>query len=918
MKRSFQLALIAIFLASCGTPLEQPLRNFNAYFNTYYNTQQHYRDGLEQNERQVPDVNPQQPIQVYLPPTNAGRQDFQYAIETGATILRDHPDSKYVEPSIAIIGKSYFYRSEFFAALEKFQELQALTTGTTEQEAVFWQGRVYYQMGNHAEGIRFLESEIDLVESWDQTMISKVNVMLAQLYVAEENWEYASELLRENIAGLNDSDTESRAHFLHGQILERLENFESAQLAYGNVQRSVLHYDLFFNANRKEAEVARRIGEYDLAHDLYRRMERSDKNIEARTELQYEVARTVHLSGDPDEALRLYDQILRNQIRAPDALTRAKTFYGIAEIHRFDKNDFAMAAAYYDSASQERVDQNRLPDGFDAQSLAGSFGEYARVSEEIAHMDSLLTLGQLGPDAFDARIAEIQRQRQREIEEALQRRQRQQDQFVNVEDMGEEFAADAAEATEHGFLNIRNQMMLADASLQFQAIWGDRPLADNWRRQASISTAGLNRLTVEDGEVTVQEDQVIERQAGIQVALDLSEIPFTKEQQDSVKARIENRHYSLGNVFFLSLNMPDSAKVYYQRIAENNINPDLIPRSLYSLAEIELFNNNTEGAYRWAEQLIDEYPHTEFARRIATRLELPLTVASTDGGIFVEDVYNNINQSPGVKPAEKARQLQELALTGAHDSQSPLLLYEAAKEYMRAARLEQPDTVDTVQQWFTKQEEWNKEQREFTAKKDSAVTVLNDTTLAEPELNYWQQIADSTLEEPDFYSIFPFEGAYWDSTRSVLETLETRYASSAVMPRVQVLRQTLERPEPIMDALPDSLVEEVSPEIELEESASMECRDLFPEMAIIGGVDEFQESVTYPAWATRTSMQGELTYRLVISPDGDVLEYEQVSRMNRSGIPEAFEQAIESNLQFESHEFPEAIECNYTFQFQTR
>jgi len=773
-------------------------------------------------------------------------------------------------------------------------------------------------MGNHAEGIRFLESEIDLVEDWDLTLLSKVKVMLAQLYIAEENWEHASELLSENISGLNDRDTESRAHFLHGQILERLNKFEDARLAYSQVHRSVSSYDLLFNANRKEAEVARRIGEYDRAYDLYRRMERSDKNIDTRTELQYEVARTVQLSGDPDEALRLYEQILRNQIRAPDALTRAKTFYGIAEIHRFDKNNFVMAAAYYDSASQERVDRNRLPEDFDAQSLAGSFGEYARVSEEIAHMDSLLTLGQLDPDAFDARIAEIQRQRQQEIEEQLQRRQRQQDQIINVEEMSDEFAAEAAESTEHGFLNIRNQMMLADASLQFQAIWGDRPLADNWRRRAAISTAGLNRLAVDDGEVTVQEDQVIERQAGIQVALDLSEIPFTREEQDSLKARIENRYYTLGNVFFLSLDMPDSAKVYYQRIAENNINPELIPRSLYSLAEIELYNSNTEGAYKWAERLIDEYPHTEFARRIATRLELPLSEVDSNGDVFVEDIYNNINHNPGVDPAEKARKLHNLALNGARDNQSPLLLFEAAKEYMKAARLEQPDTVDKVQNWFSMQEEWNKKQKEFAAKKDSAVTVLNDTTLAETELNYWRQIADSTLTEPDFYSVFPFEGAYWDSTRSVLETLETRYASSAVVPRVQVLKQTLERPDPIIETLPDSLVEEVSPNIEFEEAASLECSDLFPDMTIIGGVDEFQESVTYPAWATRTSMQGDLTYRLVISPGGEVIEYEQVSMMNRSGIPEAFEEAIESNLQFEPHDYPEAVECNYTFQFRTR
>lgn len=918
MKKTFQIALVAIFLASCGTPLEQPWRNFNAYFNTYYNTQQHFRDGLEQNERQTPDVNPQQPIQVFLPPTNAGRQDFQYAIETGASILRDHPDSKYVGPTIAIIGKSYFYRSEFFAALEKFQELQALTTGITEQEAVFWQGRVYNQMGNYNEGIRFLESEIDIIENWDPAMLSKVRVMLSQLYVAVENWSVASELLHENISAMNDRDTESRAHFLHGQILERLEEYEEARIAYNSVHRSVSSYDLLLNANRKEAEVARRISEYDLAYDLYRRMERSDKNTESRTELQYEVARTVQLRGEPDEALELYTRVLRNQIRAPDPLTRAKIFYGIAEIHRFDRDDFEMAAAYYDSAAQERVDQRRLPENFDAQSLAGSFGEYARVTQEIAHMDSILTLGQLEPDAFEERIAEIQRQRQQEIKEELERRQRRQDQIINVEEMVEESAAEAAESAEYGFLNIRNQIMLADASIQFQAIWGDRPLADNWRRRASISTAGLNRMTVEDGEVAVQEDQVIERQTGIQVSLDLSEIPFKKEEQDSLRARIENRYYTLGNVFFLSLNMPDSAKVYYERIAENNISPALIPRSLYSLAEIEMYSNNMDEANKWGKRLIEEYPNTEFAQRIATRLDLPLETESSPDEILVEDVYNNIKQRPGDNPAENARQLHGLALTGALESQRPLLLYEAAKEYMRAARLETPDTLEKVQNWFATQEEWKEKQKEFTAKKDSASAAIIDTTIAESELSYWRQIADSTLQEPDFYSIFPFEGAYWDSTRSVLETLETRYASSNIMPRVQVLKQALERPEPVEEVLPDSLVVEDTEDFELDAPVSMECQDAYPDLQIIGGVEDFQQSVTYPAWATRTSMQGELTYRLVISPEGEVLEYEQISRMDRSGIPEAFEYAIDSNLQFEPHDGTEAVECNYTFRFQTR
>ncbi len=922
MKKGLQIALIAIIISGCGTPLEQPWKNFNAYFNTYYNAKQYFGDGLEQNERQTPDVNPQQPIQVFLPPTNAGMQDFQNAIETGASILRDHSESKYVEPSIAIIGKSYFYRSEFFAALEKFQELQTITSGKTEQEAVFWQSRVYNQMGSYAEGLRFLQSEIELIDDWDPEILAKVRIMLAQMNVAEENWSAASELLAMSIADLNDRDIESRAHFLHGQVLEQLGNFEDARLAYSSVHRSVSSYDLLFNANRKEAEVARRTGEYDQAFNLYRSMERSDKNTELRTELQYEVARTVQLRGEPNRALELYEQVLRNPIQSPRPLTKAKIFYGMAEVYRFDIGNFEMAAAYYDSASQERVDQNRLPEGFDARALAASFGEYARVTNEIAHMDSLLYLGQLEPAAFDSVIAEIQRQRQEEIQEEMQRRQRQQDQAINVEQMTEESAAEAAEAAEHGFLNIRNQMMLADASIQFQAIWGDRPLADNWRRRASIRTAGssegLSQLTIEDGEVVPAEDTVIERQPGVQVSIDLSEIPFSKQQQDSLRARIENRYYSLGNVFFLSLNMPDSAKVYYERIAENDFSPDLIPRSLYTLSEIEMANSNRERALYWGRRLIEEYPRTEFARRTASRLDLSNDLEYIEDERFVEDIYQDLERNRGSNPAENARQLRELAATGALESQRPLLLYEAAKEYMRAARLDEPDSLQSVQNWYTSQQQWDQQQKDFSSLRDSAQVMVQDTTLAEADLSYWKQIADSTIAEPDFHAIFPFEGAYWDSTRVVLETIESRYASSSVMPRVQVLRRSLQRPDPPVAAQPDSLSDEGPEPVDLASGEVMECSEAYPDLEIAGGIDQFTDSISYPNWASRTSMQGELTYRLVISPNGEIQEFEQVSRMDRTGIPQAFETAIESTLRFLPHDSDSPIECNYTFQYQTR
>ena len=749
MKRYFKIALLAFVVAGCGTPLEQPWKNFNAYFNTYYNTKQYYDDGLEQNKRQIPEVNPEVPIQVFLPPTSVGLEDFKLAIETGATILREHPDSKYVEPSILIIGKSYFFRRENFAALEKFQEMQSVSDGMPAQEAVFWQGRVYNQMGSTTEGISFLEQEIDVIENWDNATLAKVQVVLAQLHAVDNNWETVSVLLSEHAANLEDKEIRARAFFLHGQILERLGDFEGARMAYSNVPESIQNYDLVFNADRKEAAVLRELGRYNQAFDLYRSMERDDKNIDSRTELQYEMARTAQLRGEPEQALEMYERILRNEIITPTPLTRAKIFNGSAEIYRFSLKNFQMAAAYYDSASQERVAENRLPEGFNATELANSFGEYARVRQEISRLDSLLYLGRLEPEAFDSVITGIRQQRQQELEQQMLDMRRQQDQLVNIEQ--ETVTASAAvESSEDGFLNIRNQIRLADASIQFQAIWGDRPLADNWRRRADVIGAGMSNIDETDGVEKDPENTVIRRSSGVQVSLDLSEIPTTPAAQDSMVKRIENRYYLLANVFFLSLNMPDSAEVYYKRITASDLSPDLIPGSLYSLAEIELLENDTERALEWGRRLVEVYPNNEFARRISSRLNLELNEDSGEEDLFVEDIYASLQDSASAEPAEKAKELQVLARGGSLSGQKPILLYEAAREYIKAARLSAPDSVDRVQQWFEHQENWNKQKKKFAELKDSASAALTDTTLAETERNYWQQIADSTLSEPDF------------------------------------------------------------------------------------------------------------------------------------------------------------------------
>src|SRR5690625_5874646 len=76
-----------------------------------------------------------------------------------------------------------------------------------------------------------------------------------------------------------------------------------------------------------------------------------DKFYEYRNELRYEIGRTRQAYGLTDEALENYRSVLDNRTQPPTTAIRARTYYAIAEIYRYDLNDYTLAAAYYDSAA---------------------------------------------------------------------------------------------------------------------------------------------------------------------------------------------------------------------------------------------------------------------------------------------------------------------------------------------------------------------------------------------------------------------------------------------------------------------------------------------------------------------------------------------------------------------------------------
>jgi len=920
--------LLLLLLAGCNSAVQNSWTNFTAYYNTFYNAQQNFEKGMRSVEQQKQDINPEQPIRVYPEPIRAGRNDFELAIEKGADILRNHPDSKWVDDALFLIGRSYFYLQKYFAAEQKFEELYNSTEKNEfKRKAVFWRGRTFLELDQTEAGLSYLLDAVnDESLSWGTDQKAKVYAVIAQMYTGEENWDQSAEYLSRALEDMSESDFRPRAYFLYGQILEKIDKPEEALAAYKQVQNDHPFYNLVYQSQRKQAEMARTIGNYSQAYEVFKAMSRDDKNFDIQSELRYEMAKTLQEMKEYREAEQLYNDVIHNSINKPTQVTVAKSYYGLAEIYRNYYDNLNKAAAYFDSAATQRASKEKLPEDFKPDQMASIYGNYSDLTQQAHMVDSLLWLAGLSETKFDSVITELKKQKLEKIKKQKERRRQQANTaFVNNTNDRRQGQQRQRQQTTNFFLNYRDAQMVREDREEFNAIWNNRPLVDNWRRIDDV------RKAVEEGDTTestpqsgdditaanTEEDNELRT-----VQIDLQEVPFSEEKKQEKKNELASIYYELGNVFFLSLNNPDSAEYYYKTIINNYPESDLVVKAMYSLSELYFVNDQNKLAESWAEKLIDKYPQTNFAYRLKQRFGI-----ETDYEFEQETEIDSVNQTytqlqnraGGKNPEEKAQLYQQFASTYSKNKLASDALEKAIENYLIVAKNTE-SYQKNVDQWFKANNNWEQKKRAFQQKKDSANTVLQDTTqqISEEKQTRLVELQDSTLQKPDFSEHFPYQGAKWDSTRKLVNQYTKLYSNNTRADYMKVLKDELEIPSALKEEQQEDEAngeknEQNVIKEENDENKVYRCSELGKTPEVVGGMYNFANSIKYPDALRSLSLAGELPYEVTINVEGLVEEAEFAGQKSGTNIEEVIKEALLNKIRFKPitrEEQPVKAKCN--------
>lgn len=854
----------ATFVVGCGETLKNSWGNFRAYYNTYYNAQESFQAGLKKVQDQPFTIDPSEPVRIHHSPVQAGNSDFQKAINKGATILRKFPDTKWVDDAILLIGKSYYYRQEFYPALQKFEELRnAAASPKMEQLSIIWKGRTQLDLQLHTEGITFLESELEeYPEEWSVERKAEIQTLAGEHHALLENWEESIEFLSDAVANITDRQLLGRTYFLYGQVLEREERYGEAYYSFSRVSEIFPGFDYSYWAKFKQADVSRKEGNLDLAISIYRELSRDDKNVDQRSQLAFEIARTLEMKGEIAKAEKKYKELLYGDLRQGIQSLQADIYYRLGKIYSEEYDNLSVAAAYFDSSSTSSQNLTRIETSQDPQSLSEAYGEYKRLQNSIDRADSLLKLGSLSASQLDSALEEIREQKRRELIEQRKSEIESQEMLANrgLTTPGNQ---SSTSSSRYGFLNHRNANLVSQYKAEFRAIWGERPLVDNWRSIRNIQRPSGSENQSQPGENVSEEGQEGSQAA---VALDIDDIPRTPEAKKELKHEKINAQYNLGNLLFFNLDSPDEARKYFYKVINNQVDQELRPRAMYSIYELFKTEENQDSLRFWQNKILQEYPDSRYARRIESSGDGSSNDLESDSRQKLIQQFQQIESS---RTENKAAKLRTLALENRSSELASHIHYRAIEMYIEQAKAFE-NIADSLG--------W------------SIQDISVDTTGSSE---------DSSQFSSNFEEQFSFNSAYWDSVRSAVQEFDTTFANTQQHKRVVGLLEVLEQ-------------KESSSEIPT-------CEGLGISLSLRPGMDEFLSAVTYPEEVKDMSVSGKVVYSFVVTATGEIKSFELVSQPTSLGIEEAFERAFKQSLRFvplKLEDPPPAIRCEVSFPIE--
>lgn len=644
------LTVSILFLNSCSV-----WDNFTTYFNLYYNTSTLFEDAEKEILSQKRDLFSNEPLTAQGNARNA----LVKVIEKSSKLLQFNPNSAYVDESLMMLGKAFYYQNNYQKAKRKFEELLATNPDDDEQktEANLWIAKCMFALKENTSALQLVEQvRVKAVEEDYDFIIRESYIEEIKYRLREDNITIAINLANQFAEVYDDSETRAKIYFELGKLYKQVGDTENAINAYLSVFNYAPDFDLEIAATIQYANALRDAGKYDQALEVFEDIRSQDKYQPSFSEIDLEIGKTKARLGLYDEAysqFRFIDSTYKNTSFA------AAANFELAELYRYHFMKFDSAQFYYarsvaGNPSKDYVDK--------ARSNSQLFQKYGKLRKDIDKFSKQLFYTQ-NPEIFKQDSVTYLEDSLKILNDFLAKKE--------LEDIWKTTST-TQQKVDDSFLDtvvikhtiiINDSLKKVDSLVQIglynppdsvglrQRIRNfliDSFVKDSLHKVDSLvriakffpqDTIGLriklkNTLAEKTKNLTSPKDPAQERlnkllQNSGQVRLDT--VKFKKNPPlklkitvDSAKTILAKNNLELGNLFLADLNVPDSAYYLYNKIINDYPVQTYYPTTLYALGSYYLTLDNKEKADSLFRIIYDNYKDKNIANAAANKLNLPL------------------------------------------------------------------------------------------------------------------------------------------------------------------------------------------------------------------------------------------------------------------------------------------------------
>jgi len=348
-------------IASCLlVALMLPVSGCSVYFNTFFNARKAF--GAAEKARKESKR------------STAGQRDYQTAIEKALKVVERHPNSKYYDDAVYMLGVSYFHTRQYAKAERRFRELLAnYEESRFAKESRLYLAKAKLELGDIDDAMIIFE-EIFKAD-YEKSFKAEAAVGLGTYHQEEKEYEQARRYFMAVRDSLGDkiSSLEAQVYIADGYY--ELFQFRDALGAYLQVLGMEPDRNLKYHAQYRAALCSFRLQKINDGLDYLEELVRDELYYDSIGVLKLTMAEGYEYDDDLEQAEATYEDVAATSERP---LWQSLAYYRLGLIYQIDYDRLDRAKEYYDMAAEaDRSSPIRL-DAITRSSDIGKLETFAR------------------------------------------------------------------------------------------------------------------------------------------------------------------------------------------------------------------------------------------------------------------------------------------------------------------------------------------------------------------------------------------------------------------------------------------------------------------------------------------------------------------------------------------------------------